>query len=233
VFLCRETNDRCVALAGAPIERAATVAAIKVADAAEEAACLSNRLRVIFPYQRVAEKWQLIPEAEFRERFPLAHAHLHEHRDRLDARDKGRRQAEAWYAWGRSQAREAAGPKLLTKTFAARPNFMLDRSDALFCNGYSIRLREDSRALGLTVELLQRILNSLIMQYFARRTTFQIQGGYCCFQKNFIAPFCLPKLTPAVCDRLLAVENDAFDEELCALYNLPIADLQSPTPTTT
>ena len=90
---------------------------------------------------------------------------------------------------------EAKGPKLLTKTFNAGPNFMFDPSNSLFCNGYSVSLRDDEDlfANGFSLRAVQAVLNSPLMDYYARLTSFQIDGNYQCFQKNFIERFCIVK----------------------------------------
>jgi adenine-specific DNA-methyltransferase len=143
----------------------------------------------------------------------------------LDARDKGKRNAEAWYAWGRTQGRDAPAPKLLTKTFDRRPNFMLDQSDQLFCNGYSVALRDDAPAW-LTIEILQRLLNSPVMQYYARLTSFQIAGGFQCYQKNFIEQFGIPLLADDDVRELSTLEADSRDQFVVTdLYGLELGEI--------
>ena len=45
----------------------------------------------------------------------------------------------------------------------------------------------------LDLEILQKILNSSVMDYYITRTSVQIGGGYPCFQKNFIEKFNIPE----------------------------------------
>lgn len=145
--------------------------------------------------------------------FPHALAHLASCRDLLESRDKGKCKAEAWYAWGRTQGRDAPGPKLLTKTFDRQPNFMLDRSDQLFCNGYSVALKKDAPSW-LTIELLQAILYSPVMHYYAKLTSFQIAGGFQCYQKNFIEPFGIPSLNHEQAKKLMALGREARNRHI-------------------
>jgi hypothetical protein len=128
----------------------------------------------------VRERVRPLEEDTLRGRFPGAWAHLQRHRDAQKRRDKGHKDYAAWFAWGRTQGMEAAGPKLLTKTFSRRPAFFRDESDALFCNGYAVSL-PSTYAGGLDLRLLQRILNSAVMHYFARLTSFEIEGDYQCY----------------------------------------------------
>lgn len=232
VFQAAGDENRCWATApdGRPfeIEPAATRRAVKVAALRDEQELATHGGRVIFPYHRVEGRWQLIPETEFQCRFPCAYRHLLACRDLLDRRDKGRANVAAWYAWGRAQGRDAPGPKLLTKTFDSRPNFLLDRSDQLFCNGYAVSLKASSLAAGTwTLEALQRVLNSKWMYYYAKLTSFQIRGGFQCYQKNFIERFTVPRFSACEISRFVALSNDDVDRFLAAKYEVPLADVDA------
>ncbi len=230
VYWTREDSGECWATDPTgeriSVERGITVAAAKVAELKSEADLHQIATRIIFPYRQHHGRWQVIPEADLRRRFPNAYRHLKNCRDLLDSRDKGKANPDGWYAWGRSQGRQAPGPKLLTKTFDRRPNFMLDPSDHLFCNGYSIHL---ARGLPshphITIELLQRILNSPLMHYYAKLTSFQIEGGYQCYQKNFIERFGIPALSKQQADRLLQADPDDVRNLLADEYGVAPSDL--------
>jgi adenine-specific DNA-methyltransferase len=230
VFLVRDIGGQCLVkgMDGRwhEIERDITRPAVKIADVDSAEQLAQNSTRVIFPYHRVDSQHQIFAEDELRDRFPRAYRHLTNWRPALDGRDKGKRASEAWYAWGRTQGREAPGPKLLTKTFNTRPNFLVDRSDQLFCNGYCVSLR--TRSLPehcLPLEGLQRILNSKIMHYYAKLTSFQIEGGYQCYQKNFIEQFGIPTLDVGQVERLAVLPDEAVDEFLAAIYDVKLADI--------
>lgn len=228
VFLVRQVGDGCVPLnePGAPptIELAATRPAVKVAALDTEADLARNALRVVFPYERRDGRYRALDEDTLRVRFPGAWAHLRRHRDALKRRDKGSKDYEAWFAWGRTQAMEAAGPKLLTKTFSRRPAFFRDESDALFCNGYAVSL-PPTYAGCLDLKLLQRILNSAVMHYFARLTSFAIEGDYQCYQKNFIERFGVPDFDRAAAATLRDAPDDLFEAALLARYGIAAADV--------
>jgi len=231
VFLVRQVGEVCVPLnepgAAPTIELAATRPAIKVAELDTEADLDRNALRVLFPYERRDGRYRLLDEDALRARFPGAWAHLRRYRDALAGRDKGAKDYGAWFAWGRTQAMEAAGPKLLTKTFSRRPAFFRDESDALFCNGYSVSLPPTSLyASGLDLRLLQRILNSAVMHYFARLTSFKIEGDYQCYQKNFIERFGVPDLDRAAATALRDAPDDVFEAGLFARYGIAEADVR-------
>lgn len=230
VFLVRDAGDHCLGSGvdgeEVVVEREITRPAVKIADVTDEAALLGNRVRILFPYCRSSRGYELLSEEHLRHEFPCAYAHLRSCRELLDSRDKGKKKAEAWYAWGRTQGRDAPGPKLLTKTFDRQPNFMLDRSDQLFCNGYSIALKSDSPSW-LTIELLQTLLNSPVMHYYAKLTSFQIAGGYQCYQKNFIERFGIPSLNQEVTQQLMALSHDTRDQHVATeLYGLSLDEVR-------
>jgi adenine-specific DNA-methyltransferase len=171
--------------------------AIKIAAFDTEAELRNNRLRVICPYQQIAGKAVLMTEDKLKSQFPKTYDYLLECQDFLATRDKGKKTYEAWFAWGRTQGMSAPGPKLLTKTFSRGPNFLLDESDSLFCNGYAIFQPQPSLfGPAISMRALQRILNSSVMYFYARLTSFQLEGGYECYQKNFIERFGIPQISP-------------------------------------
>jgi len=84
--------------------------------------------------------------------------------------------------------------------------------------------RGDAIAEGrATVDLatLRRVLNSAVMHYYARLTSFQIEGGYQCYQKNFIARFAVPEGVA----ELAALRGEDFDRALCDRYGVPWEDV--------
>jgi len=201
--------------AGDLIELDATVRAVKVPQLETERDVVDNQRRVIFPYERLDGKWALIAEPTFATRYPRGYAYLTKHRDALAARDKGKKQYPAWYAWARTQGRDAPGPKLLTKTFSRQPGFFRDDSDQLFCNGYAVASPQ-----GISLECLQRILNSRVMHYYAKLTSFQIGGDYQCYQKNFIERFGIPQLSAEQSAQLAACEESQVDHLVAQFYGL-------------
>lgn len=208
------------------IEPEITRPAVKIADFDSEAELSKNRLRIICPYEKHLGRYRLLAEHALVERFPLAHRYLALWRDELEARDKGKKSYGAWYAWGRTQGLEAPGPKLLTKTFSRGPRFMLESGDSLFCNGYAVFAPQLS-LLGpsMSIQALQRILNSVVMFYYARLTSFQIEGGFECYQKNFIERFGIPNLSHEDCQFLATCPQREADTLLAARYGIDMTQM--------
>jgi len=92
---------------------------------------------------------------------------------------------------------------------------MLDATDSLFCNGYSVVVRDDLLGGAWTLGAVERVLNSSVMHYYASVTSFSISGGYQCYQKNFIERFGLPPIPP---DRVREIER-CSDDEIKQVYS--------------
>jgi hypothetical protein len=87
----------------------------------------------------------------------------------------------------------------------------------LFCNGYGIFQKSGE----LDLKILQKILNSVVMDYFARKTSVDLEGGYQCYQKNFIESFNIPQLTEQDIKFLMDEENsNKINEFLIKKYGL-------------
>jgi adenine-specific DNA-methyltransferase len=43
------------------------------------------------------------------------------------------------------------------------------------------------------IDVVQKILNSCVMDYYVTKTSVSIEGGYPCYQKNFIEKFTIPE----------------------------------------
>ncbi|MEG0796974.1 MAG: hypothetical protein RR397_10805, partial [Odoribacter sp.] len=100
------------------------------------------------------------------------------------------------------------GKKILNPTFSQRPRFLVvEDEDALFTNGYGIFFKEQPVCVDLfgnfghilsrveNIDLVQKILNSNIMHYYISKTSVAIEGGYPCYQKNFIEKFTIPEFS--------------------------------------
>lgn len=214
------------------IEEEITLPLIKVS----EMSCLSdlngNRRRIIYPYKKIGKSFVALQEQELEMRYPKAYAYLCLHKELLNSRSKGKLSVKPWYAWGRIQGMEANGPKLLTKTFSKGPMFIYDESDALYCNGYGLFPKKaDLFESFIDLQLLAKILNSKIMDYYIRLTSFQIDGDYQCFQKNFIEQFHIKKISKQQAQNFISLNNDEeIDGYLSKIYEIPLDDISEIVP---
>ena len=219
VFFVEETDENyCTSTHPASarsIEKKITRKVVKISSISKEEEIALDKRRIIFPYKQVGAKYELYSEDELRTEYPLCYAHLNSLREELEARDKGKKNYPAWYAWGRTQGMGFKGQRLYTKTFSSKPNFMLDLSeDTLFCNGYAVFC--DAHIRGL-----QRILNSQVFSYYIKRTSVEIEGNFQCYQKNFIERFSIPELNDREWNYLETEESDdVVDDWLIKKYDL-------------
>ena len=76
-----------------------------------------------------------------------------------------------------------------------------DSRQTLFCNGYAIL-----ESPQFDLEILQKILNSVVMDYYVSKTSYAIEGNYKCYQKkNTSSVFLFPKFTD---DELTYLKNE-------------------------
>lgn len=172
----------------------------------------------IFPYKIINRNAKIIDEKIMQTQYLQTYNYLLACKNELDSRDKGKQNAVAWYAYGRTQCLNRYGRKLLFGTFALNPNFILiDEKDSLFCNGYAL-FENDV----LELEILQKILNSCIMKYYIRHTSYQIEGGYFCYQKKYIEKFSFPFLDTKEKNFLLLASAVDIDNFLIKKYGLEV-----------
>lgn len=198
------------------VEERLTREIIKVSDFKTQNELEENTRRIIFPYE-VGEQPLVINEQELAEEFPKAYEYLRAIKDELRSRDKGKKSYAAWYAYGRTQGLNNIGEKILNPTFSDKPRFLLcKKKDALFCNGYGMTLRntlqrridaDSYEQYDRRLRVIWKILNSSVMDYYMRKTSYVIEGGFYCYQKQFTESFSLPELSEDEASELLR-END-------------------------
>lgn len=186
-----------------------------------------NERRIIFPYKKINCKVEIISKEEFTYRYPKCYEYLLASKDELATRDKGKVEYPEWYAYGRTQCLDFWGQKLLTPTFSAKPRFLYEKnSEALFCNGYAIYSKEKQDLFsikGLDLDLISKILNSKVMEYYVGNTSVAIEGGYPCYQKNFIELFGIPYFTDQEIQFLREQTNkEDINEFLVKKYQIKI-----------
>ena len=192
------------------IEPEITRSIYKVSNIKAESSLADAKQAIIFPYTEIEQyslvdtpnkNYQIIPEHIMAQRCPQCYQYLCRCRTILDTRDKGKGNAVAWYAYGRSQGLGNNSRKLLFPTFSLHPKFMLEESrQTLFCNGYAIL-----ESPQFDLEILQKILNSVVMDYYVSKTSYAIEGNYKCYQKKYIQRFSVPQFTD---DELTYLKNE-------------------------
>ena len=218
------------------VEKAITKPVYKISDFNSQQEVDRNTRRIICPYRFSEEGVHQIPESEMKEHFPGCYEYLCSQKAILKNRDKGKHEFTPFYAWGRTQGLSKRGKKLLTPTFSQFPRFFqVYEEDAYFTNGYGIYFKHNANdlfpdmgnllALEENIDVVRKILNSTIMDYYVRKTSVTIAGGYPCYQKNFIERFTIPQFSEAEIEILRQKpDQKAIDQFLLAKYQLNIPE---------
>lgn len=222
------------------IEKEVVKPVYKISDFRNQEEINQNTRKIICPYNIKNGTATPISENDFKKKFPKCYNYFLSEKENLLGRDKGKVIFEPFFVWGRTQGLTRTGMKILNPTFSQHPRFLLVKEeDAFFTNGYGLYFREQ-KANGLfsetinpiakieNIDVVQKILNSYVMDYYVSKTSVAIEGGYPCYQKNFIEKFTIPDLTENEIE-ILRNLNESFeiDEFLIDKYhlNLPVPNL--------
>jgi type I restriction-modification system DNA methylase subunit len=176
------------------IEKEITKEIIKVSIIKSEEDIWNNKRRIIFPYKKTINGYVVINENELKEKFPETYKYLVFCKKILSNRDKGKKEYETWYAYGRTQGINTTfGKKILTPPMALSPTFVVcEKEEATFYSGYGIFPKIEPFK---DLYLLKKILNSEIMKMYINFTAKTYQGGWKSYSKTFIQNFGLPILS--------------------------------------
>ena len=218
------------------VEKDVTRPLVKISSIKNDGDLDSNKRRIIFPYNIVKGTALPIDEDTMQRKYPECYSYLLSVRSVLAGRGKGKHEYTPFYAYGRTQGLVRKGIRIYTPTFSQYPRFILDtNADSLFTNGYGMYFREEQTPEGLlfsmeennnigsvdNVDVLLKILNSGLMHFYISRTSVSIDGGYPCYQKNFIERFSIPSMSNEDIQELrLLTSRDAIDEFLMRLYQI-------------
>lgn len=156
--------------------------------------------KVIFPYDKDN---RVIAEAVFMSKYPKAYKYLTLNKIKLSKRDKGEKTYEAWYAFGRSQATNDRGLKLLFPYMTDHPHFVYtDNENMLIYCGYAIFGNNQDDLL-----VLKRILESSVFDYYMQHTAKPYATGYYSYAKNYVKGFGIPKLNEQQRAVLLSLQD--------------------------
>lgn len=223
------------------IEKEITKPVHRISDFKNQEEAENNTRRIICPYNLRKGSATPILEVDFKKKFPKCYAYLLTEKENLMLRDKGKVNFEPFYVWGRTQGLLKSGIRILNPTFSLKPRFLVVKEEnAFFTNGYGMFFREQTNEFSLfasetkpitqieNIDVVQKILNSNLMNYYISKTSVAIEGGYPCYQKNFIENFTIPELSNDEIQliRSLICEQE-IDDFLVSKYqlNLPVPNL--------
>lgn len=201
------------------IEKEITRSVYKISDFKSQNDIFGNARRIIFPY-KVNGSATIIEEDNFKIKYPYCYEYLLSVKEELLLRDKGKIKYNPFYAWGRTQGLTRFGKKILNPTFSRHPRFLVvEDEEAVFTNGYGIFFKEPTKECNLfcdmehslskieNIDIVQKVLNSEIMHYYISKTSVSIEGGYPCYQKNFIEKFTIPEFSYDEVSELRSLSN--------------------------
>ncbi|WP_113922059.1 Eco57I restriction-modification methylase domain-containing protein [Cognataquiflexum aquatile] len=218
------------------IEKEVTKPVYKISDFSNQEEVEKNTRRIICPYNIKKGVATPISETEFKKKFPKCYAYFLAEKEALSNRDKGKVKFEPFFVWGRTQGLTKKGKKILNPTFSREPRFLLIKEeDSFFTNGYGTYFREQESKNSLfgdtsnpisrieNIDVVQKILNSCLMHYYVSKTSVSIEGGFPCYQKNFIEKFSIPHFSISEMDTLRSLkEIDEIDDFLINKYQVNI-----------
>ena len=226
------------------IEKEITRPVYKISQFKTQKDIENNTLTIITPYYTNSKNAIPITEDEFKIKYPKCFEYLLSEKERLKVRGKGKKVFTPFYAWGRTQGITRFGKKILNPTFSKHPRFLfVPEEDAYYTNGYGIYFDRDysnkSTLFGDSrhpmskeenISVVQKILNSIVMDYYVSNTSVSIQGGFTCYQKNFIEKFTIPNFTEKEINILESInDKKGIDDFLISKYQLkmPVPNLCS------
>lgn len=220
------------------IEREIVKPVYKISDFRTQEEIEYNTRKIICPYHIKNGSAAAIPEKDFRKKFPKCYAYFLSEKENLLARDKGKIIFEPFFVWGRTQGLTRKGKKILNPAFSQQPRFLVVEEEGFFTNGYGLFFREEVPGLFSeyinpvaqleNIDVVQKILNSIVMEYYVAKTSVAIEGGYPCYQKNFIEKFTIPELSYEEINTIRSSNNmQEIDEFLIGKYqlNFPVPNL--------
>jgi len=157
--------------------------------------------KIIFPYQSDSKlfdrlnnghgKQNIFDEQYFIDTYPNAYSYLKYNQEQLLNRDKGKPKKYKWFEFGRSQAINDYGKKLLFPYMSSQPYFVYTgQEDLLLYAGYAI-FCESEREL----QIVKRILESKVFWYYIKNTSKPYSGNFYALAKNYVKDFSICKLT--------------------------------------
>lgn len=209
-YFTKDSKEYCV-------EKGICRATVKPNTLSEDMPLKEQMEWLIFPYMYEGKNVVVMKQEVILQKYPKAYAYLCGYKEQLSLRDKGTRQYQEWYAYGRTQALNIKGYKLLFPYLAPKPKFILSvEMDLMFYNGYAL-VSDDLEQL----KLLQKILCSEIFWYYIKNRSKPYGGDYMSLAKNYVTNFGVVNLSVYQKKKLMALTSqEDINNYLIKLYKL-------------
>lgn len=166
--------------------------------------------KIIFPYDK---ELKIINENALKKSYPRAYDYLLLMKSTLSTRDKGNKEYEEWFAYGRRQSLDINQYKLFFPHICLKPTFVIcEDKDLLFYNG--IAVISDELA---DLSTAKKILESDIFYKYISQSTKDYASGYISLSKNYIKNFGVCELNN---DESKYLNKITSKEELDAFFNM-------------
>lgn len=183
--------------------------------------------QIIFPYYPESTTVNLsdfksnkkiaFEEDYFKTNFPEAYKYLEGNKVQLLNRDKGKNEKYKWFEFGRTQALNDLGKKLLFPYMAGQPYFVYtDQDDLLLYAGYAVYFDSERE-----LKVLKRILESKVFWYYIKKTSKPYSGNYFALAKNYVKDFGICNLNENEKNYLLTTDSsEDRNDFLFKKYNI-------------
>lgn len=175
-----------------------------------------NMEKLIFPY-KIGERNVVSPieEEEMRMCYPYAYRYLENKRGILEKRSKSEK-IKPWYLYGRTQAMNVKGYKLLFPYIADKPYFILSEDrELMFYNGYCI-IDESIKKL----RFLQKLLSTGMFWRYIELTSKPYGGNFYALAKNYVKTFGVAEMTENQEQEFMAMTDDEAERFVERLYGV-------------
>jgi hypothetical protein len=152
---------------------------------------------------------------------PKAYSYLLANKDKLLKRDKGIFDYQ-WYEFGRTQAINYKGKKLMFPYMTDTPKFVLSENEEMliYC-GYAFY---DDTTENLVI--LKKVLESNVFYYYIKNTSKPYSTGYYSYAKNYLKDFSIPQFDAEEKKYLMGMEDKhLIDSFLCDKYGLNLDEI--------
>lgn len=172
--------------------------------------------KLIFPYY-IGENGSCSPvgEEDMRTHYPCAYNYLDKYKGALMKRSNSER-IKPWYLYGRSQALNLTGYKLLFPYIADNPYFILcTERNIMFYNGYCL---VDTSLEKL--QYLRKLLNTRLFWRYIQSTSRPYGGQFYALAKNYVKTFGVIEMTEEQREVFMKLDKDEADRYVEELYGV-------------
>ncbi len=168
-----------------PIEKGICKDIVNSNKLSREVSLKNLKEKVIFPYDN-GDKPKLLEEVFIKNNFPKAYAYLQNKKNILAQRDKGKREYEKWFAFGRTQSLEKIKNKMFFPKYSDRnPSFLINHDEnLLFYNGLAVVGHTEDDML-----LIKKIMETRLFWYYIKSTSKPYSSNYYSLNGNYIRNF--------------------------------------------